>query len=186
MNKAKGNNVNCNLQSTRKSFIEDTAGVTGSHPSTIARHIKIASELTPEAKEILRRAKKPVSSSTLKKISKLSPSQQEEASSLLVSGEIRTIDEYLAERQASKADSETSTDHQTDSVPAENYSSEQTAVMMGMAYLADGFNSHVRAFLQQEETFSTFSREDIRYIMRMVDSINQSLGYLRDMLVDCY
>ena len=53
MNKAKGNNVNCNLQSTRKSFIEDTANVTGSHPSTIARHIKIASELAPEAKEIL-------------------------------------------------------------------------------------------------------------------------------------
>ena len=41
MNKAKGNNVDCNLQSRRKSFIEDTAGVTGSHPSTIARHIKI-------------------------------------------------------------------------------------------------------------------------------------------------
>ena len=57
---------------------------------------------------------------------------------------------------------------------------------MGMAYLADGFNSHVRDFLRQEDTFATFSREDIKYIMRMVDSINQSLGYLRDMLVDCY
>ena len=39
MNKAKGNNVDCNLQSRRKSFIEDTDSVTGSHPSTIARHI---------------------------------------------------------------------------------------------------------------------------------------------------
>ena len=186
MNKAKGNNVNCNLQSTRKSFIEDTAGVTGSHPSTIARHIKIASELTSEAKEILRHAKKPVSSSTLKKISKLSPSQQEEASSLLVSGEICTIDEYMAKQQASESESEPAEDRQTDSVPTENYSPEQTAAMMGMAYFADGFNSHVRDFLQQEETFATFSREDIRCIMRMVDSINQSLGYLRDMLVDCY
>ena len=96
MNKAKGNNVNCNLQSTRKSFIEDTATVTGSHPSTIARHITVASELAPEAKEILRGAKKPVSRSTLKKISKLLPPQQEEVSSLLVSGEIQTVDEYTA------------------------------------------------------------------------------------------
>ena len=186
MNKAKGNNVNCNLQSTKKSFIEDTAGVTGSHPSTIARHIKIASELTPEAKEILRRAKKPVSSSTLKKISKLLPSQQEDASSLLVSGEIRTIDEYIAKQQASESGSEPAAQGQNESAAKKSYSQEQTAVIMGMAYLADGFNSHVRDFLQQEETFSTFSREDIRYIMRMVDSIDQSLRYLRNMLVNCY
>ncbi len=87
MNKAKGNNVNCNLQSRKKSFIEDSADVMGSHPSTVARHIKIASELTPEAKEILRGAEKPVSSAVLKKISKLPPEQQTEASSLLISGE---------------------------------------------------------------------------------------------------
>lgn len=96
MNKAKGNNVNCNLQSTKKSFIEDSADVMGTHPSTVARHIKIAAELAPEAKEILRTAEKPVASSTLKKISKLTPEKQVEVSSLLVSGKIRTADEYLA------------------------------------------------------------------------------------------
>ena len=99
MNKAKGNNVDCNLQSRRKSFIEDTASVTGSHPSTIARHIKIATDLTPEAKETLRGAEKPVSSTTLKKISKLAPDQQKEVSSLLVSGEIQRVDEYLTKEQ---------------------------------------------------------------------------------------
>lgn len=186
MNKAKGNNVNCNLQSTRKSFIEDTATVTGSHPSTIARHIKVASELAPEAKEILRGAKKPVSSSTLKKISKLPPSQQEEASSLLVSGDIQTIDEYTARQQVSEADSEVATDHLAEDVPAENLSQEQIAVIMGMAYLADGVNGHVREFLQQEDTFSTFSREHIRYIMKMLASMEQSLHRLGKMLVDCY
>ena len=186
MNKAKGNNVNCNLQSTRKSFIEDTAGVTGSHPSTIARHIKVASELSPEAKEILRGAKKPVSSSTLKKISKLPPPQQEEVSSLLVSGEIQTIDEYMARQQASEADSEVATDHPSEDVPAENFSQEQIAVIMGMAYLADGVNGHVREFLEQEDTFSTFSREHIRHIMKMIASMEQSLHRLGKMLVDCY
>ena len=186
MNKAKGNNVSCNLQSTRKSFIEDTAGVTGSHPSTIARHIKVASELAPEAKEILRGAKKPVSSSTLKKISKLAPDQQKEASSLLVSGEIRTIDEYTAKQPAAESNKEAAANHQAESVPAENLSQEQIAVIMGMAYFADGINGHVRGFLRQEETFAALSREHIRYIMEMLSSTMQSLGCLRDMLVDCY
>ena len=185
MNKAKGNNVNCNLQSTRKSFIEDTANVTGSHPSTIARHIKIASELAPEAKEILRGAKKPVPSSTLKKISKLPPSQQEEASSLLVSGEIQTVDEYVAKQQVSESDNEKE-NHPTEDVSAENLSQEQIAVIMGMAYLTDEFNSHIKEIVEQEQIFSTFSRENIRYLMKMHDSMRQSLDYLRDLLVDCY
>lgn len=50
----------------------------GTHPSTIARYIKIAADLTPEAKEVLRTAEKPVSNSTLKKISKLDAEKQVE------------------------------------------------------------------------------------------------------------
>ncbi len=177
MNKAKGNNVNCNLQSRKKSFIEDSADVMGSHPSTVARHIKIASELTPEAKEILRGAEKPVSSAVLKKISRLPPEQQTEASSLLVSGEIKTVDEFPVKQ----SDTDPAEDN-----PMANLPTEQSAAIMGMAYLADEVNGHVRDFLRQEETFSALSRDNIRYIMEMLSSMQQSLGYLRDMLVDCY
>jgi len=177
MNKAKGNNVNCNLQSRKKSFIEDSADVMGSHPSTVARHIKIASELTPETKEILRGAEKPVSSAVLKKISKLPPERQAEASALLVSGEIKTVDEFPVK----PPDTDTAEDN-----PMANLPPEQSAAIMGMAYLADEVNGHVRDFLRQEETFSVLSRDNIRYIMEMLSSMQQSLGYLRDMLVDCY
>ncbi len=177
MNKAKGNNVNCNLQSRKKSFIEDSADVMGSHPSTVARHIKIASELTPEAKEILRGAEKPVSSAVLKKISRLPPEQQTEASSLLVSGEIKTVDEFPVKQ----SDTDTAEDN-----PMANLPPEQSAAIMGMAYLADEVNSHVRDFLRQEETFSALSRENIHYVMEMLSSMHESLNYLRDMLVDCY
>ena len=134
----------------------------------------------------MRGAKKPVSSSTLKKISKLPLSQQEEASSLLVSGEIQTIDEYTARQQASEADSEVATDHPAEDVPAKNLSQEQVAVIMGMAYLADGVNGPVREFLQKEDTFSTLSRDYIRHIMKMLSSMEQSLHRLGKMLVDCY
>ena len=46
--------VNCNLQPTRKSFIGNNADRMGAHPNTVVRHVKIAVELTPEAREILR------------------------------------------------------------------------------------------------------------------------------------
>jgi len=177
MNKAKGNNVNCNLQSKRKSFIEDSADVMGSHPSTVARHIKIASELTPEAKEILRGAEKPVSNAVLKKISKLPPEQQAEASSLLVSGKIKTVDEFPAK----PSDTDTAEDN-----PMANLPPEQSAAVIGMAYLADEVNSHVRDFLRQGKAFSALSRDNIRYIMEMLSSMQQSLGCLWDMLVGCY
>ena len=176
MNKAKGNNVDCNLQSRRKSFIEDTAGVTGSHPSTIARHIKIATDLTPEAKETLRGAEKPVSSTTLKKISKLAPDQQKEVSTLLVSGEIQTVDEYLAKGQP----------QEPESVAAGGLPKEQIAAMMGMAHFADDTIAHTNDFLKQEDTFAQMSRENLKDILKMLDAINGSIRALSNVITDCY
>ena len=175
MNKAKGNNVDCNLQSRRKSFIEDTASVTGSHPSTIARHIKIATDLTPEAKETLRGAKKPVSSTTLKKITKLTPDQQKEVFALLVSGEIQTMDEYLAKGQPQESESVT-----------EEFPKEQIAAMMGMAYFADGVIEHTNDFLKQADTFAQMLRENLLDVLKMLDAINSSIQVLGDVVVDCY
>ncbi len=176
MNKAKGNNVDCNLQSRRKSFIEDTASVTGSHPSTIARHIKIATELTPEAKETLREAKKPVSSTTLKKISKLAPNQQKEVSSLLVSGEIQTVEEYLAARQPQKSES----------AAGEKFPKGQLSAMMGMAYFADATIAHANDFLNQADVFAQMSRENLMDILKMMDAINSSVRALGDVITNCY
>lgn len=176
MNKAKGNNVDCNLQSRRKSFIEDTASVTGSHPSTIARHIKIATELTPEAKKTLRGAKKPVSSTALKKISKLAPDQQKEVSSLLVSGEIQTVEEYLAARQPQKSES----------AADEKFPKGQISAMMGMAYFADATIAHTNDFLKQEGTFDQMSRENLMDILKMLDAINGSIRALSNVITDCY
>ena len=176
MNKAKGNNVDCNLQSRRKSFIEDTASVTGSHPSTIARHIKIATELTPEAKKTLRGAKKPVSSTALKKISKLAPDQQKEVSSLLVSGEIQTVEEYLAARQPQKSES----------AADEKFPKGQISAMMGMAYFADATIAHANDFLNQADVFAQMSRENLMDILNMMDAINSSVRAVGNVITNCY
>lgn len=181
MNKAKGNNVNCNLQSRKKSFIEDSADVMGTHPSTIARHIKIATELVPEAKEILRTSEKPVSSSTLKKISKLAPEKQAEASSLLVSGKIRTVDEYLTKPKQLEPMPNTQEENPLAGIP-----SDQAAVIMGMAYFTDGINDPVKGFLRQEDVFTGMSRDNIHYLLEMMEAIQKAVCTLGDMLTDCY
>ena len=73
----------------------------------------------------MRGAEKPISSTTLKKISKLDPDQQKKVSALLVSGEIQTVDEYLAKKPPCEP---------TLKVP-QQIPNEHIAAMMGMACL---------------------------------------------------
>ena len=75
-----------------KSFVDDTAEKLGVDPSTVRREIQTAKNLTPEAKEIIKGAK--VTKSDALKLSRLAPERQTEAASRLVSGDIRSIDEY--------------------------------------------------------------------------------------------
>ncbi len=93
MNRAMGNNVAEKMSATLKPFVEDTANKLGVTPRTIRRQIQAAKNLTPEAKELIRHADIP--KETTLKLSRLAPKQQEEAASLIVSGKIKSIDEYL-------------------------------------------------------------------------------------------
>ena len=72
--------------------MDDTAEKLGVDPSTVRREIQTAKNLTPEAKEIIKGAK--VTKADALKLSRLSPAQQTEAASWLVSGDIHSVDEY--------------------------------------------------------------------------------------------
>lgn len=96
MNKAKGNNVSCKMQTTIKSFLEDTAELLGVHPSTVARQLQIAENLTPEACDIIKDSGGKFTKRELLRLCKLKPEQQKEAATLIASGEIKGIDEYEA------------------------------------------------------------------------------------------
>ena len=183
-NKAKGKPMDCNLQS-KKPFIEDTADLTGQHPSTISRHIKVASELTPEAKEILKGAAKPVPHSTLSKISKLKPEQQKEVSSLLVSGEIKSVDEYLAGKSEPKPEGNAAKDWREDNDLSPETPGDITALIMGMAYFADGVNNNVKAFLEREDSFRKLSRGNVWYLVKMLDTVERSVKALGNLVTDC-
>ena len=92
MNRAVGNNVADKMSTTSKSFVDDTADKLGVDPRTVRRELQTAKNLTPEAKEIIKGTK--VTKSDALKLSRITPDQQAEAASRLVSGDIHSVDEY--------------------------------------------------------------------------------------------
>lgn len=92
MNRAVGNNVDCMVQTTSKSFIEDTAEKLGVHPCTVARQIQIAKNLTPATKEIIQNTSTKVSQKAALKLSRLPPERQEEAARQLAAGDTHALD----------------------------------------------------------------------------------------------
>jgi len=77
-----------------KTFVEDTAEKLGVNPSTIYRQLQTAQNLTPTAKEIMREADTKVTKKDAFILSRRRPEEQEQAATQLVTGEIKSIDEY--------------------------------------------------------------------------------------------
>lgn len=90
-------------ESRVKSFVEDTAEKLGVSTRTIERHLYLAEHLTPKAREILKRMDKQPSQSELMKLARLEPDQQEECAMQFLSGEIKSVDAYLKQREPEAA-----------------------------------------------------------------------------------
>lgn len=86
--------VTGNLTVTTKSFVQDTAAKLGVTPRTVERQIQTARNMTQEAKDILRDTGKRFGKQTALKLSRLVPEQQQEAASMLASGEIHSVEQY--------------------------------------------------------------------------------------------
>ncbi len=89
---------------SEKSFVDDTAEKLGVGARTIQRQLQIAKNIVPEVKEILRDASSQITQRETEKLSRLEPEQQKEAAEMLIAGEIRKIDEYLAARHGESAE----------------------------------------------------------------------------------
>lgn len=75
-------------------FTQDTAKKLGVSKCTVERQIQTAKNLTPEAKKIIREADIKITKQNMLKLSRLSPKQQAEAATQLVTKAIRSIDDY--------------------------------------------------------------------------------------------
>lgn len=96
MNKAVGNNVTDKMSATSKSFVDDTAEKLGVDPRTVRRQVQVAKNLTPETKEIIRGADTKITKKSALQLSRLEPEQQQEAATLLVAKEVKSVEEYKA------------------------------------------------------------------------------------------
>lgn len=85
------------LTGEEKPFSQDTAERMGVSPRTVERHVQIAENLTPAAKDILHGTDRKITKQNLTKLSRLEPEQQMEAAKQLTEGTIKSVDEYTAE-----------------------------------------------------------------------------------------
>ena len=91
---AEGGDLADNLSVRPKPFAEDTADRLGVDARTVRRQVKIAKDLTPEAQDIIEKSGAKVTQQNLSKLCRLDPEQQKEAVGQLVTGEIKSVDEY--------------------------------------------------------------------------------------------
>lgn len=75
------------------SFIVNTAQKMGVTPRTVSRKIKIAKNLIPEVKEVVKN--NGITEESAEKLARLEPEQQKEAATLLADKKIKSVDEYI-------------------------------------------------------------------------------------------
>lgn len=88
--------VNDKMSATSKSFARDTADRLGVTARTVERYVRMMKNLTPDARLILCGSDVKLTQRAATKLSQLTPDQQKEAASMLVSHAIQSVDEYLA------------------------------------------------------------------------------------------
>ncbi len=91
-------NEDTSFLETAKPFTQDTAEKLGISRRTVEKKIKIARDLTPEAKQIV--AQHNIGSECALKISRLPAEQQTEAASMLAAGKVKTVESYLTGSQS--------------------------------------------------------------------------------------
>ena len=82
----------------RKSFVDDTAEKMNVTPRTVRRQLQAAKGLNAEAGNIIKDAKLKISKKGTMELSRLEPDEQREAASMLVAGEVKTVEEYEKRR----------------------------------------------------------------------------------------
>ena len=96
---AEGGDLMDNLSARSKPFAEDTADKLGVDARTVRRQVKIAKDLTSEAQRIIENSGEKVTQQNLSKLCRLTPEEQRKAAGQLVTGEIKSVDDYGKEPQ---------------------------------------------------------------------------------------
>ena len=172
----------CKLQSLgAKAFIQETADQLGVDKSTIARQIQTAKNLTPEAKDIIRGADVKITKANTLKLSRLAPEQQKEAATQLVTGAIRSVDEYHPASEKSES-TPTIQDFAADlKNPDKDRRPTSSSFLMTFSCSLHRFCQSVKSYAVNEyvPVFPTLTQEQL-------DQVRQEINSVRDALEDLY
>lgn len=181
MNKAMGNNVTAPSAATSKTFVEDTADTIGMAARTVREELQIAKNLTPEAQEMIRTSGKKIRKKDTIKVSRLIPEQQPDAIRQLVSGGIKSMDEY----RPSSGYYPTIRDSVADlKDPDKDRSLTPDFFLVTFTLFLQRFGRSVNSYAANESAavFPALTREHLAQIKQEISSVHRALDALFEIM----
>lgn len=198
MNKAMGNNVMAPSAATLRTFVDDTADKLGMAPRTVREELQIAKNLTPEAKKMIQDSGTKIKKKDTIKLSRLAPEQQQVAVRQLVSGDIKSMDEYrLSSTTPSTLSLETSAPSSDSPAPIGYYATIRDSVadlknpdkdrsptpdifLTALSFSIQRFCQNVRTFSgpEYESVFPVLTQEHLDQIYQELESVHSALNNL--------
>ena len=173
-----------------KPFTEDAAEKRGVSRRTIERDVQMAKNLSPTAKEIIKKSGAKITKKGAMALSRLNETQQKEAAEQIASGEIRSVDEYTAAQSEAEQ-----TEAELDAPPFHFEMRQFDTFADGVADLKDttkdcsstpgDFLAEITAFVQKfqqeiewfnnpyyEEVFPNLNDEQREYLRQQMDTVS--------------
>ena len=179
MNRAIGKHVNDKMSSTSKSFARDTAGKLGVSVRTVERTMQTMKGLTAETREVFHKFPNyKLSPSNAAKLSHLDPKKQKTAAILLVSYQIKSVDEYEPEQIEGKAPRKPKRDKELLEIVA-SLKDPTKAASDGSGFLLSDYRAMVHKIEQQigschapyfKNAVSALSQTEMDELERLTDS----------------
>ena len=186
MNRATGRHVSDKSSSTSKSFAQDTAGKLGVSVRTVGRTIQTMKGLTAETRDVFRNfSNYKLSQSNAAKLSRLEQKKQKTAAILLVSYQIKSVDEYEPEQIEGKAPKKPKRDKELlESVAALKDPTKVAAV--GPDMLLSDYRAMVQEVQQQIGSFHALYFKDAVSALSQaeMDELKQLTGSCCEMIQD--
>lgn len=191
------------MSATSKSFAKDTADRLGVTARTVERYVRMMKNLTPDARLILSGSDVKLTQSAATKLSQLMPDQQKEAASMLASGAIQSVDEYLAklpkEPEAQGLEDDGPTPNRPFCLPGKRFATTAESVadlknpdkdrsatpdsfLTQITYCIDKFQRGLEVYHDPhyEAAYSKLSDIQIEYLQELADRTNAAMAELID------
>lgn len=188
MNRATGKHVSDKMSPTPKSFAQDTAGKLGVSVRTVERTMQTMKGLTKEAREVFHHFPDyKLSQSEAAKLSRLEPAKQKTTAILLVSHQIRSVDEYEPEDGKSRRKSKQSKEF-LESIaelkdPTKEAVVDSDLILLEYRAMANKIQQQITSYHKPYYEGIVLSQPEIDELQSLSDSCCEMIqGFMRDVM----